>query len=151
VIEKVGEIMNAAYIKSQISYQEKRLYTFQNDLAGYNSKLARMKTAQAELDKKKKQYENEFKSANTSYHKKLMAVDPLGLKGVEKIQEGLDTAYIGQREKSFVSAVESTLSGLQRKITGEEEKTARCKQNITNTKNTIESLKRQYAIAVAGN
>jgi len=143
--------MNAVSIKIQINIQEKRLSSFQNDLAGYEKALERIIIAKTALEQKQKQYENEFRNANSSYPAKIMAIDSLGLIGVEKIQEGIRDAYSGNREKIFAANVENTLSGIQRKKNREEEKISKCKRNITSAKNAIESLKKQYAMTLSGN
>ena len=140
--------MQAAYIQSQINIQERRLSSLQKDLSTYQNNLQEMKSALAELNPKKKQYENEFKAAYASYPKKIITMDPLGLNGMEKIQAGTENAFSGAKEKSFASGTENNLTSIQKKINSEENRISTCQKNITNTKNTIASLERQLASAV---
>ena len=138
---------SAVSIIIQINAQEIKLSIHQSNLATYNGNLADMKYAKVELEQIKKHYEFEFKST-TSYPNKLLAIDSLGLIGVENIQSAVSTAYSGTREKNLVNGMANALIGLQTKIRNEESKIATCKQNITNTKNTIASLQRELASAV---
>ena len=138
---------SAVLILSQICAQEIKLSVYQSNLTTYNGNLADMQSAKAELEQIKGQYEFEFK-ATTSYPNKILAIDSLGLIGVENIQSAVSTAYSGIREKSFSNSVANILISLQTKIRNEESKISTCKQNITNTKSTIASLQIELASAV---
>jgi predicted nucleic acid-binding Zn-ribbon protein len=135
--------MNAVAIQNQINMYVKKRDNYINDLNGYKKVLDRMNAAKADLEQKKERYENEFRVDSTSYPTKILAIDSLGLIGVEKMQDKIEDAYSGNKEKNFVTSVAAALYALHRKITSEEEKKKRCEINISNTNNTIESLKRQ--------
>jgi len=140
--------MYAASINYQIVMQEKKLSTLQNDLADYKRNLERIKAAKKELEQKKNQYENEFRAVS-SFPNKILAIDSLGLIGVEKIQSAVYTAYSGSKEISFKNNIQNTLTSIQKKITSLEEKITRCKQNISTVEETIRKLKLTLAALTA--
>jgi cysteinyl-tRNA synthetase len=141
--------MNAANIKSQIDYQEKRLISFKSNLDGYEKAFERFSSAKVKLEQLQKQYKEEFRDASLSYPAKIVAVDSLGLIGVEKVQTGVREAYSGQKERSFSENIKNTLLSIQGKLNREEDSIARSKQNIANTKAIIVTLQKQYALASA--
>jgi peptidoglycan hydrolase CwlO-like protein len=122
-----------------------RLNQLNYDLGEYRSNLRSVETAKTELEKLRKQYENEF-IATTSHIQKILAIDSLGLIGVEKIQDGINTAYRGKKERNLTNSMTSVLQNIQRKITSEEDKISRCQKSISNTKDEIDRLEKQLMI-----
>ena len=137
----------AALIKLQISAQEKRLGTLQNNLSAYRGSLAEIEAAKAELEQIRKQYDLEFKVASF-YPNRILVMDSLGLVGFENIQSALTTAYSGTREKTLIDNIANTLTALKNKIRSEKNKITTCKQSISTTKDTIASLYSELADAL---
>ena len=138
---------NVAIIKQQITVQENKLRALQRSRAVCQENLSELESAKAELKQIMKQYDLVFKAAS-SYPNMILAMDSLGLVGVEKIQSMISNAYRGTREKSFLNNVASMLTALQKKILSEEYKIKSCQQNISNTKNAITSLERELTSAI---
>jgi len=124
---------------SGLNSQERKLSRLEDNLATYNKNLQEMEAAKAELEQIKRQYISEFR-ASSSHFNNLVAMDSLGLMGVENIQSAVSTAYSGTREKSLVSGIDNTLTGLKNKISSEEDKIKTCKQSIDATRIVIRGL-----------
>jgi predicted nucleic acid-binding Zn-ribbon protein len=137
--------MNYLNIQHRINLLKTRLNQLNYDLDEYRKKLRNAETAKTELEQKKKQYQDIFRGVS-SYPNIILAIDSLGLIGVEKIQAGIKTVYGGTKEKNFANSMEGTLQNIQRNINREENNIATCQQRISRTKDDIEALERQLTI-----